>query len=360
MTLLHTSPLLFLRSGGNSSIAGRSLNRRLSLREVEMLQFFSEPHTEESALEAHFDGKLIAGAREGGLIVECDDAGIGSGSTWEHYNLQRAAYCMFSTFDENGDLASGHADDVQRGNLVGHVGLRHSHHRHGHEMEGLWLKGDSINKTLSQHDGRSMHFANQIHPQTHASLSGKALAALLNRRTERFFSDEKVSLATLSKVAEQVDAAIGDNRWLSFRVLVQGVEGLERGVYTYDGEHGFERSVDTYVRKDLLDCVHGQWWLNGGGVCWFFSISLSELAKQRESNPHDYFELIVALGAVGQALVNAAYENGLGCWMTPAVSESLAAKILGLNSSEEEALYFFKVGIPERAPEVREEKRSPI
>jgi hypothetical protein len=49
--------------------------------------------------------------------------------------------------------------------------------------------------------------------------------------------------------------------------------------------------------------------------------------------------------------------------MTPALSETQSAKILGLNvdtNNSEEALYFFKVGVPERSQKVREEKRSPI
>jgi hypothetical protein len=195
---------------------------------------------------------------------------------------------------------------------------------------------------------------------------------LLNRRTERFFTEEAVSLEMLTAIAADVSTSITDNSWLSFRVLAQGVEGLTPGVYSYDAKAGaLLQRVDHYSRKELLECLHGQWWLNGGGFCWFFVVSLSKLAKSKTSNnsggsantPRNYFEMIVLLGAAGQALVNSAYSHNLGCWMTPALSETQSAKILGLNvdtNNSEEALYFFKVGVPERSQKVREEKRSPI
>ena len=40
------------------------------------------------------------------------------------------------------------------------------------------------------------------------------------------------------------------------------------------------------------------------------------------------------------------YSCGLGAWMTPAVHESRAARLLALDPSEEEAMYFFKIGPP--------------
>jgi hypothetical protein len=110
----------------------------------------------------------------------------------------------------------------------------------------------------------------------------------------------------------------------------------------------------------LLEWAHGQWWLNGGGFCCFFIVSLKEFQVKRALNPSNYFEMLVLLGAAGQALLNSAYRNGLGAWMTPAISESMSAKIMGLNAAEEEALYFFKVGIPQRADDAKNERRTPI
>lgn len=321
MTLLQTSPLLFLRADGRSSVAGRPLNGRFSLSEIEMLSYFAEPASVQSAYAANISKEQIERALSLGLLVECNDTESGAGSTWEMYNLQRAAFNMFSSFEEsNGpDMADG-------------LAFRE------------YLKA-----------------SNSFAPAAFTA----NFSNFLKRRTERFFRDEPLSLQTLTALASEVNEAIADNDWLSFRLLVQTVDGLAPGIYRQDISGEFVECKDGYTRKDLLECLHGQWWLNGGGVCVFFVVSMAKMAGHIGNGPRNYFEMLVLLGAAGQALVNATSRHGLGCWMTPALSETLSTKILGLVGDEEEALYFFKVGIPERpeerAAEHREgEKRSPI
>lgn len=309
MSYLMSSPLLFLRPAGKSSCAGQRLEFVPSLKEVEMLSFFAEPASFEDGLEAGFERDLIESLRKKGLLLDCDEAGNCQASSWEIYNLQRAAFLMFSCFSEDSGAAS--------------------------------FKLPLARKAESD-------FADNF-------------SRLLNRRTERFFTDEAMSLALLKRLSADLTEAIAADSWLSFRVIVQNVEGLEAGVYAYDKSRAqFNSVVDEFSRKDLMECLHGQWWLNGGGVCWVFVVSLEELAKSRQEYPRNYFEMILLLGAAGQALVNSVTKAGLGTWMTPALSESLSAKILGLDPNKEEALYFFKVGIPERVAEKREEKRTPI
>lgn len=309
MKYYHSSPLLFLRPAEQSRLAGRRLEFVPSLKEVEMLSFFSEAQSVESATEAGFESEMIEIAVSKGLLLECDKDGFGSGSTWEVYNLQRAAFLMFSGFSNASNLEAKFKLPLTRSN---------------HE------------------------FAADFN-------------VLLKRRTERFFTEEPLSLAVLKELNADLNAAIGNRHWLSYRILVQSVEGLKAGIYASDINTGdLLPCVEEYTRKDLLECLHGQWWLNGGGVCFILIVSLEELAQKHVDNPESYFEMIVLLGALGQALVNSVTRHGLGTWMTPALSETLSAKILGLDSSKEEALYFFKVGIPERAAENREEKRTPI
>lgn len=306
MTLLHTSPLLFLRPAGQSTLAGKPLSSTLSLTEIEMLSFFAEPHELEQAKDAGFQLEMVDQALSRGLLVECNESGFGAGSTWEDYNLQRAAFYMFSSFQPQCPSVPAFREPLK--------------------LSGVGF-ADSLPK-------------------------------LLNRRTERFFKDEPLPIALLTEVVGDVNDAIRDTVWLSSRVLVQGVEGLTPGVYDVDKVSGAFTKCNDFVRKDLLECLHGQWWLNGSGVCFFFVVSLAEPAKLDELVPRNYFEVILLLGAAGQALLNSAYSRGLGCWMTPALSESLAARILNLNDHEE-ALYFFKVGIPDRG-DAGGEKRSPI
>lgn len=307
MSLLQTFPLLYLRPAGKSTSAGQPMRSRLSLSEIEMLERFSRPTSIEDAVIDGYPRPMIEAAYREGLLVDCDKGGVSEGTTWESDNLQRAACYMFTDFASKSDC------------------------------------------------GFHTYFKQNV------AEIGHHLSTLLNRRTERFFTDEKIKLETLKEIARDVDFAIGQSRWLDFRVLVQGVEGLERAVYRYNRElESFEVCCSQYKRQDLLECCHGQWWLNGGGVSWFFVISMDALKKHEESTPRNYFEMILLLGAAGQALVNTVYEHGLGSWMTPALSESLAAKLLNLDESEEESLYFFKIGIPDRGNQSSEERRSPI
>lgn len=149
MTLLQTSPLLFLRPDGQSNIAGWPLDGRLSLTEIELLAFFAEPKTSESAIGANFDGELIARAIKQGLLVERDAAGQCQGALWETYNQQRAAHYMFSSFEEGKD----NAGTAEKSNLPG--------------------------PTFKEHLKQSGADFAQAFPH------------LLNRRTERFFTDER-------------------------------------------------------------------------------------------------------------------------------------------------------------------------
>lgn len=310
MSKLQTSPLLFLRPGNKVTLEGRALDLKLNLSDIDLLSFFAEPASESDAIAAGYDsGKISSFISEGMLVPQGADGEFCRAQTWEVYNLQRAAYLMFNTFDS-------------------------------YDAEG------------------SPRF--RTYDATSVDSISSCFSKLLTRRTERFFTDEEIDKKSFEEVINELNAAVKNNHWLSYRILVQGVEGYEKAVYKPDGNGGLEKTVDAYTRKDLMEGLHGQWWLNGAGFCCFFLVSLEALKdKNSVDTPASYFEMIVQLGAAGQALLNTVYKHDLGSWMTPAVSESVAAKILGLDSSLEESLYFFKVGIPQRA-EDKSERRSPI
>ncbi|MBX9721185.1 MAG: nitroreductase family protein, partial [Candidatus Obscuribacterales bacterium] len=270
MSKLHTSPLLFLRPGGQSTIEGRPLQTELSLKDIEMLSFFAEPASPERAIEEGFEKDYIERALDQGLLVAFEENGFCRGGSWEAYNLQRAAFLMFEC------LAAPRNGEVPKF---------------------------------------------KTHLNANKQNIAEAFPSFLKRRTERFFTNEPIALDILEKIGAELCAAIAENSWLSFRVLVQSVDGVEPGVYKFENETGkFRSCVEHFTRKDLLECLHGQWWLNGGGVCWFFVVNFAELAKKADCNPKNYSEMIMLLGEAGQALVNSVYANGLGTWMTPAVS----------------------------------------
>ena len=97
---------------------------------------------------------------------------------------------------------------------------------------------------------------------------------------------------------------------------------------------------------DLVDTVQGMWWVNGGGFCVFLVVHWKELLEQFDGGTIAYFDMLLALGVVGQSVVNTAHSVGLGAWMTPAIVESLAAKILHLETGLE-PMYFLKLGLPD-------------
>lgn len=308
MSRLQTSPLLFLRPGNRVTIEGRPVNFKLQMQDIELLSFFNEPASDEEALTAGYEIERIEQLVKAGLLVsEAPAKSFCRGGTWEVYNLQRAAYLMFNTVFDN--------------------------------------EADS---TFRSYQGTSEDIMNPN------------FGKMLNRRTERFFTDENISQDKFEELIKELNSALASQPWLSYRVLVQGIDGYDKSIYMPDAIGKLTKTVNSYTKKDLMEAVHGQWWLNGAGFCFFLVVNFDELKKKNaNSNPKSYFEMILQLGAAGQALLNTVYKHELGSWMTPAVSESMAAKILGLDPDKHESLYFFKVGIPQRA-EDKNERRSPI
>lgn len=308
MPKFKTSPLLFLRPGNQVSLEGRPLDRRFSLADLELLTYFAEASScEEAISNGHESNKIDEFLKAGLLVQEAQETEFCRGETWEVYNLQRAAFLMFNTV----------------------------------------FKKDS--------EPQSRTYEN-----TSNEIVVESFGKLLNRRTERFFTDENVDKKQFEELIMEFNYSIKKHHWLSYRVLVQGVDGYDKAIYKPDAQGKLIKAVDSYTKKDLMEAVHGQWWLNGAGFCFFLVVDLNALKNRNSAdNPKSYFEMIIQLGAAGQALLNTVYKHELGSWMTPAVSETMAAKILGLDQTREESLYFFKVGIPQRAEE-KDERRSPI
>ncbi|MBX9686238.1 MAG: nitroreductase family protein [Candidatus Obscuribacterales bacterium] len=344
MNKYHTSPLLFLRPQGRSTLEGKALTRKLSLRDVELLSFFMEAREIEAAIESSFKQEEIDELLKIGLLVPCDDAGFGRGSTWEIYNLQRAAFLMFgSRSQEISAASSGATSPSAVSNSVSAL---------THESNESFSSSAKVARTAT-----IVPTAPVLDLGSRSAEFLGAFDSLIQRRTERFFTDDAVSKTQIQNVLSELSLWLQNKNWISAYFLVQAVEGLEPGIYSLDrNTAALKNELPHYTRKELLECLHGQWWLNGGGFCCFFVVFHEDL-RQSKLKPASYFDMLIDVGAAGQALVTAAYKNGLGTWMTPALSESLAAKILGLDQNKQEALYFFKVGIPQKPTG---ERRTPI
>jgi hypothetical protein len=282
------------------------------LRDVAILEFFMEAGTLADGLEAGFREQEIERALDLGVIEDSETTSSTSSNIWETYNWQRAAFVAFAPQNSN-------------------------------------PTGRSAVNNGAEHRWQSNCLSTE---------SSVLLDAMLQRRTQRFFSEQPVARAVLQNVIAELATYMQGKQWLSAFVVVQAVDELPSGVYKLDSETAtLITQRHKFARKDLLDCLHGQWWLNGGGLCWFFTVSFAELKTASYGYPSSYVDLLRQLGAAGQVLIESVYKHGLGAWMTPALSETLAAKLLGLDERVEEALYFFKIGLPEQPCQ---ERRSPI
>jgi SagB-type dehydrogenase family enzyme len=120
--------------------------------------------------------------------------------------------------------------------------------------------------------------------------------------------------------------------WLHVYVVVQGVEGIRRGVYQYDFDENALLAVGTQPSdEDLASTIQGQNWIGGGGVSVFVVVQWDRY-QWLYRHSRAYLNLLIQIGEFAQELLQAAYQLGLVGWLTPAVAESRAAAMLGLDA----------------------------
>ena len=199
-------------------------------------------------------------------------------------------------------------------------------------------------------------------PQSNLEL-GIDLDAMVNRQSVRQFSKEKLPVEVFSNILFEATLNIrgaeesklkGDKffllnsfySWLNIFVVAQGIEDVARGIYQYDPlEHTLTLSQAEFRNKSLTECIQNQFWVGGGGFCTFAVVDWERyMWIYRHSRA--YVNLLIQLGEFGQEFLHAMYKVGVGGWMTPAVNESLASDLLGLDADKEDAMYFIKAGYP--------------
>jgi SagB-type dehydrogenase family enzyme len=333
---LTTSPLLFGYRGRNGRLTalearGGHRFRLTSTRAAEIVTAFLEPSSIAAAESRGFDAEELREARNAGILVSEREA---SSDLWERSGWSRAAYLLFSQMDipfrESGDAM----DD--RDALTGRRRAAVEEYQRGEpypQPEPL-VAGPPV--------------ALPAPPPRTAPLS-----ALTSRRSVRAFSrrppgaDQLAGVlwaATESFRMVAADRAGGDPfrllnslySWAHLFVVVQDVADVPRGIFEYDWrEHRLLTGAQAPADEDLLGCVQGQRWVLGPGFAVFVVADLRGYAwLYRHSRA--YVHVLIQLGELGQELLMAATEHGLGGWTTPAVHESKAAALLGL--SEDDAL----------------------
>jgi SagB-type dehydrogenase family enzyme len=346
---LTTSPLFFIQPA-NPRVKALEVRhndrfRRLAPEIHEVADFFLEPHDRAAAEAAGISPQAVETALETGILLPEDHPELSGARLWEDHRWSRAAHLVFSQQDL--PYTEPTEDDPPLAQLV--------------EFRRNAMRG-----YLARSPYPPRHLAEALEivelPEVERPPEPD-LDALLRRRSVRDFSDEPVSLESFAGLLWEATYLVrladdskegGDPfyllnsfyTWLELYVVVQGVEGLRRGVYQYDLNRGHLRAVAWDTRdEEILPTIQHQDWIGGGGFCVYYVVHW-ERYQWIYRHSRAYVNLLIQIGEIGQEVLQAACRRGLGAWPTPAVHESRAAALLELDMAQRDALYFTKVGPP--------------
>jgi nitroreductase len=348
--VLTTSPLWFAHRGrGGRLVAGDARNgsrfRLTGKRAAEIVTAFLAPRSIASAVGDGFTLDELRQAREAGILVSEQDRG--RLDLWERYGWSRPAYLVLSQMDIPYRESEAAGDEpaalrVERRSAV------EEYQNVDPPPEPRWLAG-----------GERIGL-----PEP--AIAAPTLSALTSRRSIRAFSqappraEEMAGVlrdATHSFRAAAADRSDGDPfrllnsfySWAHLFVVVQAVEDVPRGVFEYAWQnHCLLRSAGPRADGDVLACVQGQRGVLGTGFVVFTVADLRRYAwLYRHSRA--YLHLLIQVGELGQELLTAATQRGLGGWPSPAVHESRSAALLGLPADDGvDVLSMVKLGRPLR------------
>lgn len=348
-TLFITSPLVVFWPSGLAyraiELTRQQRYARISRPVLDVLWKFLEPLAPQVAISEGCSQDAIVVAIKEGLILPADSERFLSAKLWEDHGWTRAAFATFSQL--NLSYAEENASEEPLAQLT--------------EQRRVAM---SQYLTTGQYPERALHDHLMIVelPVVQANRLPD-FDSLFARRSARRFSSAAVSLEAFAGVfyeaTENVRKAEESRRsgdpyfllnsfysWLTVYVAVQGVEGLDRGVYQYDPVlHQLRCLRRSVTNEEIAACIQHQNWIGGAGFCVFISVQW-ERYYWIYRHARAYLNLIIQLGEIGQEFLMSAYSRRLAGWMTPAVTESAAAGLLGLDLSTEEALYFLKLGPP--------------
>jgi SagB-type dehydrogenase family enzyme len=347
-TLLVSSPLFFVHPSRAEAIAiecsrGQRFSK-LSRQAFELIYLFLDPAPLSLAFEQGYDARQIEEALDAGLLVRAGTKEHETLQLWEEHGWSYAAYLLFT--QQNLD----YLEPVDSGLSLPELSeLRRRHIQ-------LYIDEEAYPE-------RRLADSALIIALPDAEPITTSLDALVARRSCRAFNLASITLDDFSRtlftstirvrMAEDSKAS-GDPyyllnsfyTWLDVYVAVQGVEGLERGIYQYDTLRHELRHVNKLGDdKEISSCIQRQDWIGGGGFSLFVVVEWHRyMWLYRHSRA--YINLLVQLGEFGQEVLQAAYSIGLAGWLTPAVNESLAAAFLRLDTAREDAMSFIKIGPP--------------
>lgn len=189
---------------------------------------------------------------------------------------------------------------------------------------------------------------------------------LIRRRTVRSFAGEDISLAILSRFLAYSSARMANLRRrtadapgnttlmlensdysaFNINVIVHRVSGLESGIYRYDpAAHGLSLSQQGDYEEQVVHSVWGQPMARRTCFSLFFSC-VFERYQWRYRYPRGYQNLLINLGELVQFCVTAANFLDLGACLTPALRDDFVNRLIGVDGTNEEVLYYVGVGVP--------------
>ena len=181
--------------------------------------------------------------------------------------------------------------------------------------------------------------------------------AIHTRRSTRTYSTRPMSAAELSRVLHLASGISADRFGNARRTapssgalypaelypVVHNVAGVERGVYHYAIEqHALELLQEGDFRQRVVDQALAQEFLGTCGVVVFVSQILQRMRPKYQDRSYRYG--LVEIGHIGQNLYLAATSIGLGACGVGAFMDDDINAMLGLDGSEEAAIYLVAVG----------------
>jgi SagB-type dehydrogenase family enzyme len=317
--------------------------RFASRRAAEIATAFLEPRSIASAEQDGFTPSELQEAREAGILVSEEECG--SLSLWERHGWSRPAYLLFSQMD------IPYREFRDAGDGRGALASRRRAAIDEYERAGSYPHPEPLASGIQL----------DLPPPRAATLR---LSALTSRRSLRVFSKSPPTAEQIAGVLHAgtrslrmlaADRASGDSfrllnsfySWAHLFVVAQDVQGVRRGVFEYDWmEHRLLGAAAPPSDDALLACLQGQQWVLGTGFVVFIVADMRGYAwLYRHSRA--YIHLLIQAGELGQELLMAATDLGLGGWTSPAVHESRTAALLGLPDDDAvDPISMVKLGRP--------------
>ncbi|MCB5179009.1 nitroreductase family protein [Streptomyces antimicrobicus] len=345
-----TSPLFFAheRLDGQTCALGLATGTRmrsLSARAFQLLQAHLAPRTTAQSEAAGFSRAEREQALAAGLLVDADAPTTTDMFRWEDSRWSRAAYLLYSQQDlpytepVDGKTELSTLSDFRREQIA------------GFQSEAAYPERFRVDPVAEY------HLPVPEQPITYS------LDAMLARRSVRKFAATGVDTTTLGALLHHAtanvrmaeDSKAGNDpyyllnsfyTWLHLYVVVQGVEGVPRGVYQYDfARNSLLATGAQPTDEEIASVIQGQNWIGGGGISVFVTVQWDRY-QWLYRHSRAYLNLLIQTGEFAQELLQAGYQLGLTGWLTPAVAEGRAASLLGLDrtGADADAIYYLKLG----------------